>query len=462
MRNAIIEWQANGVCVALIGNGNAAFAEAFREDFALAGPIFIDPDLVAYRAAGLRRNAAGIANPRFLGNSFRALRSGARQRGVQGDPWQLGGTFVFAAGGALRLAERAAAAGDEVRAATIDAALADEAPLLGEDSARPSRLVAALARSSRLWLDASPLGSFDRTGFARHAAAFDPDDLAVDLSGRRCLITGANSGIGFATALALADLGGEVVLLCRNAERGRAALAQIRSRSGNQRVSLVTLDVSDLASIDRALPELAATPVDVLVHNAGVLPDARSESPQGLELCFATHIAGPQRLTAGLREALRDAGGARVIWVSSGGMLTRRLDLRDTQWTRRGYDGTLAYAETKRAQVVLSELWASAFADSDVSVNSMHPGWADTPAVASSLPRFHRITEAILRTPEEGADTVVWLAASAAAAELNGAFVFDRQAVRTHWLPQTRESTADRAALWELVTRFEPKTVSNR
>ena len=141
---------------------------------------------------------------------------------------------------------------------------------------------------------------------------------------------------------------------------------------------------------------------------------------------------------------------ARVIWVSSGGMYTRRLETGDPNWDRREYDGVTAYAETKRAQVVLSELWAEELRGSPVVVNSMHPGWADTPAVKSSLPRFHRITRNLLRSPAEGADTVVWLSASARARRSTGCFFFDRQERRTHLLPLTRETDSDRRLLWKL------------
>lgn len=454
LRDSIKQWQDSGVNVALIGNGTAQFAQAFKEDFELDGPIFIDPELVAYRAAGLRRNAAGIVNPRFLSNSARALRSGARQEGVQGDPWQLGGAFVFAPGGDLRFVSRAKAAGDEIDVDDIEAAFEPDAPTIDEQPER-SGLVASVARLTRPILDVSPIGSFDALGFARHAAAFDPEDLDVDLYGRRCLVTGANSGIGFATSLALADLGAEVVMLCRSTERGDEAADRIREQTGSKRVSVVRLDVSDLDDVDRVVPLLAAEPVDVLVHNAGVLPDERKASPQGLELTFATHVAGPHRLTAGLRYALEAEGGGRVVWVSSGGMLTRKLNVRDPQWKHRDYNGTLAYAETKRMQVILAEQWAEELADAGVDVNSMHPGWADTPSVASSLPGFYRITEAILRSPEEGADTVVWLAASPAAEGMTGKFVFDREPVRTHWIPSTRETAQERKKLWEMVRAYE-------
>jgi NAD(P)-dependent dehydrogenase (short-subunit alcohol dehydrogenase family) len=296
--------------------------------------------------------------------------------------------------------------------------------------------------------------SFDRTGFQIHSLTFRDEDLDVDLSQRRCLVTGANSGIGFETALALADLGADVVLLCRNPERGEEAAERVRQQTGNPRVSLECVDVSDLSSVRAASARLAAKPVDVLIHNAGVLPDDRSETRDGLELTFATHVVGPFLLTRLLQSQLEKSSDARVIWVSSGGMYTRRLNLEDPSWTRRTYDGVAAYAETKRAQVVLSELWADELRGSGVLVNAMHPGWADTPAVESSLPRFHSVTRNILRTPAEGADTVVWMAARPRTEQRTGRFFFDRKERRTHLLPFTRESAEDRRALWALCERL--------
>ncbi len=441
MRDDIQRWQADGIRVALVGNGTRAFAQAFREDFELDCPVLIDPELVAYRAAGLRRGAEALLSRRLIGDALRARRAGAKQSGVQGDAWQLGGAFVFQQGGELLLAHRAESAGDHVDARSIDEALAANEPL-DEGAPAPSPF-APLAAATRGVLDVSPVGSFDRLGFARHALAFDPADLDVDLTGRHAVVTGANSGIGYATALALADLGAEVTLVCRSPERAEAAVQQIREVTGSRRVTTMIVDLSDLGSIEQACEQLAKAPIDVLIHNAGVLPDERIESKQGLELTFATHVAGPHLMTARLRSALEASDDGRVIWVSSGGMLTTKLNLADPQWT-------------KRAQVILAELWAEELAGSPVVVNSMHPGWADTPAVASSLPTFHQVTEAILRTPEEGADTVVWLAAADAASRVTGRFHFDRQAVRTHWLPITRETEADREALWRLCGGADP------
>jgi dehydrogenase/reductase SDR family member 12 len=459
LRDSIDRWQEEGVNVVVIGNGNADFAEAFRTEFQLDATLLVDPDLAAYRAAGLRRGRLEIASPKLIQNAYRAYRGGARQTGVEGDPWQLGGTFVFDRGGDLKLAFRSREAGDHVSPDEIDRSLAEDAPSIDDAGDRTDPLVEGLgklARPIRPILDLSPLGSFDRIGYSRHALSFDRGDLDVDLHGQRCLVTGANSGIGFEAARALADLGANVVMLCRSIERGEAAAESIRKETGNRRVECVQVDLSNLSSIDRALVELRKESVDILIHNAGLLPDERIDSEDGLEITFATHLAGPHRLTQGLRHALEADGGGRVIWVSSGGMLTRRLNVDDAQWRKRPYNGVLAYAETKRAQVVLAELWADSFAGTQVVVNSMHPGWADTAAVSDSLPSFYRTTKPILRTPAEGADTIVWLAAASAAGRETGRFFFDRMPVRTHWVPWTRENEMDRKRLWALCDEARP------
>ena len=364
---------------------------------------------------------------------------------------------MIRAGGELLYSHVSRDAGDHAPPAEILAALEPGvAPIPEEVASSPVR--AALGRALSRVVDPLIVPSFDRNGFRIHRLAFRAEDLDVDLSGRRCLITGANSGIGFATAISLADLGADVVLLCRDQQRGEEAVEQIRARTGSSRVSLEIVDVSDLDSVRDAAARIDSGPVDVLVHNAGVLPEIRVLTRDDLELTFATHVVGPFLLTKLLRSRLEKSDGARVVWVSSGGMYTRRLNLDDPGWSRREYDGVTAYAETKRAQVVLSELWAEALQGGPVVVNAMHPGWADTPAVRSSLPGFHRITSRILRTPAEGADTVVWLAAAAKAGEETGRFFFDREVRRTHYLPFTEESEEDRRALWDLCERLSAES----
>lgn len=304
-------------------------------------------------------------------------------------------------------------------------------------------------------LDASVVLSFDRSGYRRHAKRFDPSDLDVDLSGKTALVTGANSGLGKAACRELARRKARVVMLCRDKGRGREALDEIRRDTGSRRVEMELLDVADLSSVEAFAKTIGTENVDVLVNNAAVLPPARAESRDGLELTLATNLVGPFLLTELLLPRLANSGPGRVVNVSSGGMYSQRLDV-EALVTGGGepFDGVAAYARTKRALVVLTGLQAVRHASTGVFFASMHPGWAETPGVRSSLPRFHAVTKSILRTPEEGADTVVWLAASPAPAGRSGLFWFDRRPADEHLVPFTREAPEDREKLWAELERL--------
>jgi dehydrogenase/reductase SDR family protein 12 len=303
-------------------------------------------------------------------------------------------------------------------------------------------------------LDRTILLSFDRSGLQRHARRFRRRDLAVDLAGRVCLVTGANAGIGLAVATALAQRNAIVWLLCRDRHRGQAAVAAIREETGNRHVRLGVVDVASRASVRAFVERFAPEHVDVLIHNAGVLPTSRQDTIDGIELTLATNVVGPFLLTHLLRPRLAAAPGARVIFVSSGGMYTQRLSLDDLQWERRKFHGVSAYAQTKRMQVVLAELFAQRWSNTGIAFHSMHPGWADTPGVRGSLPRFWQLLRRRLRTPKEGADTAVWLAVAPQAGLQSGRFWFDRTPQPTHILPFTRERHTDRAALWRTCQRL--------
>jgi dehydrogenase/reductase SDR family protein 12 len=315
----------------------------------------------------------------------------------------------------------------------------------------PSKCGGAV-RSSAVFgalLDKSLVFSFDRTGYARHARAFAPADLAVDLTGRVVLVTGAGGGLGLAAARALAALGASVGVLVRDATRGEAARAAVEAHAGRGRTFVELLDVASRASIDAFAARWSARPIDVLVHNAGVLPLAREHVPDGLERAWATNVVGPQRLTHALAPALAAATAPRVIWVSSGGMYGRRVALDELVAPRESYDGVVTYALTKRAQVILAGAWAAR--DPHAWHASMHPGWADTPGVQGSLPTFRSLTRTILRTPEMGADTIVWLAARAQIPGPSGRFWFDRREAPLHLGAWSRDTREDRANLWRTV-----------
>ena len=132
--------------------------------------------------------------------------------------------------------------------------------------------------------------------------------------------------------------------------------------------------------------------LDVLVNNAGVLTQERELSADGIELTLATNVIGPFLPTQLLIATLQRSTPSRIVNVSSGGMYTQKLRADDLQSEQEDFDGPTVYARTKRAGVVLTEMWAQQLAGTGVSVHAMHPGWADTAGVQSSLPRFYRAT----------------------------------------------------------------------
>ncbi len=302
-------------------------------------------------------------------------------------------------------------------------------------------------------LDLNVVSSFGKAGYIMRARYFNSRDLDVDMRGRVCVVTGANSGLGFATCKALASRNAKVYLLCRNAVRGEAALASLHEGEGEGAcdVHLELVELSEPSSIESFLERFAESKVDVLVNNAGVLVDDYETTSMGFERTWATNVVGTYALTEGLLPKLREATPGRVILVSSGGMYLKKLDLDAAASQPAKFDGVAAYANSKRALVVLAQEWARRLAHDQVVVNAMHPGWVDTPGVRASLPRFHRATRSILRDWDEGADTIVWLAASAAAATRSGEFFFDRAARRPNLLPWTRAEESEGSRLIEML-----------
>lgn len=300
-------------------------------------------------------------------------------------------------------------------------------------------------------LDLAVVPGYTKAGFAVRHRAWDED--LPQLVGRTVVITGATSGIGRAAAQRFAALGARVVLVARSAARGDLAVAEIRAATGNESVDVVIGDLASLDSIREAADTIVAqeAAIDLLVNNAGVLPPTRELSVDGHELTFATNVLGMVALTEGLLPRLVASAPARIVNVSSGGMYTAKLDVDDLQTEYRDYDGAAVYAQTKRAQVVLTELWAERLRGAGVVVHSMHPGWVATPGVESSLPRFNRVMGPLLRDPDQGADTIVWLGAADDALRSTGRFWHDRRVRPTHRVPLTREAEADRERLWHRV-----------
>jgi NAD(P)-dependent dehydrogenase (short-subunit alcohol dehydrogenase family) len=267
------------------------------------------------------------------------------------------------------------------------------------------------------------------------------------------LVTGPTSGLGMATTLALADLGARIVLVGRS----EARLAGLRDRlvraHGEDRFPCVVADMGSLASVRDAAERILATEsrLDVLIDNAGAIYPGRREGPDRIEATLALLVVGPFVLVAGLAPLLRRTPGSRVISVTSGGMYTQRLHLDYLELRDEPFSGPRAYGRAKRAQVALMREWSRRSRGTGVAFAAMHPGWADTPGLAETLPGFHRVMRPLLRTPDQGADSIVWLATHPDPAAVDGRLFLDRRPRPFDRLRSTRLSSDDRRRLWEIV-----------
>jgi NAD(P)-dependent dehydrogenase (short-subunit alcohol dehydrogenase family) len=315
-------------------------------------------------------------------------------------------------------------------------------------------------------IEAPVVTSFTRVGYeARSRLAHWRPLSSYDMSSRVVLVTGATSGLGHVAAEQFARLGAKVILLGRDPAKTEGVRAELSARTGNDELHTVVADMGDLAAVRQAGADVLARfdRLDVVVHNAGALTADRRTNSDGVEQTVASQVIGPFLLTSLLLDRLRGARPGRVITVSSGGMYASPLRVEDLQMGD-DYRGAEQYARAKRAQVTFNEMWAERVPREEVVFHAMHPGWADTPGVRESLPRFRRIVGPLLRTPAQGADTIVWLSADdGEPLAASGGFWLDRRRRSIHKLPATRRSdtTKRRERLWSGVESSAGVTVSS-
>jgi dehydrogenase/reductase SDR family member 12 len=302
-------------------------------------------------------------------------------------------------------------------------------------------------------MDATILPGFTTLGYRVRSRAWEP---TPDLEGRAILVTGASSGLGAATSEILAESGATVHMVVRDLAKGERVRADISERTGSDRLRLWRCDIADQSSVrDFAAGFRAEVPkLDALVNNAGVMPPERTRSADGIELSFATNVTGPLLLSLELLPVLRAASPGRVVNVSSGGMYGAKLDADDIQLEHRDYDPVRFYAHTKRCEVILTEICQERLGSGEVVFNSAHPGWADTPGVQESLPRFRKLMGPAFRDARQGADTFAWLCWASEPLARPGSFWHDRAPRPTHKLPTTKESREARERLWEECNRL--------
>ena len=244
------------------------------------------------------------------------------------------------------------------------------------------------------------------------------------------LVTGANGAIGQAICVGMAERGFEVVLVCRHAGRARQAVEQVRKEVGGARLRTEIVDVSRRQEIF-SFAERWQGPLQVLINNAAIAPRQRSETPEGLEMEFATNVLGYVWMMRAFEKVLRASAPARVVNVAS--YWAGDLDLTDLQFKRRPYNNDTAYRQSKQANRMLTVAFAQRWPAAQITVNSCHPGDAH-----STL--SHSLGYGGHQTPAQAADTPVWLATDPSVAAVTGKYFARRQA-------QACEFSADRAAV---------------
>jgi dehydrogenase/reductase SDR family protein 12 len=253
--------------------------------------------------------------------------------------------------------------------------------------------------------------TYSRIGYEARCLTW-PERGGFDFGGQCWLVTGASQGIGRALTQAAALAGARVIAVARTGERLRE-LANELPADAAARVTVREQDLSLQSGVEALLDWLRenAVSLDVLVNNVGLLLNKHSLTRDGREVSFATNLLGHFQLTEGLLDEKRLARNAVIINMSSGGLYNAPLGIKLLNVTEpAGYNGKVAYAYAKRAQVALADYWDERIRKIGGRAYVMHPGWVKTPGVETALPVFWKIQKSILRTPYQGADTALWLA----------------------------------------------------
>ncbi len=271
--------------------------------------------------------------------------------------------------------------------------------------------------------------------------------MTNEMRGRTVLITGANAGIGAATALALAEMGARVLLAVRSLERGEKVRAAIAAAVPGASTELLVADLSCREGV-HALAEQALSctdRLDVLINNAGVFMRRHRQTVDGLETQFAVNHLAPFLLTALLQERLMESAPSRIVTVSSEAHRRGRIAFNDLQG-RRSYSGLRAYAQSKLANLLFNRELARRLEGTGVTANALHPGVVATKLLFSGFAPL-RLLSPFFKSPTDGARTSVFLASDSAIERVTGRYFIDCEPAQ----PSTAAKDDDAARrLWRI------------
>lgn len=304
---------------------------------------------------------------------------------------------------------------------------------------------------------------FSKSGYEKAAKKFTPGALDVDVSEKVFMVTGASSGLGKAVAIDLAKRGGTVHMVCRNPTKGEEVRQEIIKLTNNEKVHLHIADLSIMADITRLAQDFKQNHkrLDVLVNNGGGMTSERKKTKEGIESNFALNTLGTFHLTMSLLDILSASKPSRVVTVASGGMYTQRLNVEDLEFEKMNpFDEVMAYAQNKRQQVILTEMWQKKYESLGITFYSCHPGWADTPGVREAMPGFYDKLKDVFRTVEQGADTITYLSVAKDIEKKvpPASFVQDRESVSKHLtFAWTTNPESENELLWKRLEEYIEK-----
>ncbi len=248
----------------------------------------------------------------------------------------------------------------------------------------------------------------------------------INLKGRNAVVTGANSGMGLATVRALSDAGANVIMLCRNRERGLKALAELRKKPGRS-LDLILCDLGDYSSIRAFSKEVKRKyyHIDILVNNAGFIALNRQETKEGVEKQFGINHLGHFLLTMELLDLMPE--GARIVNVASGAHKTGRIHFDDIN-LKAGFNVVKAYSQSKLANVLFTRELARRLKRRHITVNCCHPGAVATNMGVDRETGFGKTITGLLKpfflTPEEGARCAIFLASDQSVKDVTGQYFY--------------------------------------